>query len=74
MSTPIPTTSAPALIERLRTLRAERALAAAQGLTADPAYAADVDDEIAACRQAYVGMAVTEIATLRAELSGPLLG
>ena len=31
-------------------------------------------DEIAETRAAYVGLAVTEIATLRAELSGPQVG
>ena len=37
---------------------------------------ADREDarEIADTRAAYVGLAVTEIATLRAELSGPLAG
>jgi hypothetical protein len=35
---------------------------------------ADLEDEIAAARSAYVGAAVTEIASLRAELSGPQLG
>jgi hypothetical protein len=35
---------------------------------------ADLDQEIAATRSAYVGAAVTEIATLRAQLSGPQVG
>ena len=34
----------------------------------------DLDDEIVTTRHAYVGAAVTEIATLRAQLSGPQLG
>jgi hypothetical protein len=34
----------------------------------------DLDHEIAAASSAYVGAAVTEIATLRAELSGPQIG
>ena len=48
----------------------ERLLAVEIGLAADGAYMADLEDEIAACRAAYVGAAVTEIATMRAELSG----
>jgi hypothetical protein len=44
------------------------------GLAADGAYMADLDDEIAACRAAYVGAAVTEIAVMRGELSGALAG
>jgi hypothetical protein len=34
----------------------------------------DLADEIMATRHAYVGAAVTEIAILRADLSGPLYG
>ena len=30
--------------------------------------------DVAACRIAFVGLAVTEIASLRAELSGPQMG
>ena len=32
------------------------------------------EEEIEAARRAYVGAAVTEIATLRAQLSGPQVG
>lgn len=35
---------------------------------------ADLDCEIAEATQAYVATAVTEIATLRAELFGPQMG
>ena len=59
---------------RLKELRAERLLAASEGLAADAAYMADLDDEIAEVSDAYVGAAVTEIATLRAELFGPQVG
>jgi hypothetical protein len=52
----------------------ERALAWIEGLSNDSAYMSDLQDEIAATRRAYVGVAVTEIATLRAQLSGPQLG
>ena len=58
----------------LQQLEAERALALIEGLGNSAAYMADLDDEIAATRHAYVAAAVTEIAVLRAELSGPLLG
>jgi hypothetical protein len=34
----------------------------------------DLDGEIEATARAYLGAAVTEIATLRAELSGPQVG
>jgi hypothetical protein len=58
----------------LKELQAERALASIEGLTSDAAYMADLDQEIAVARSAYVGAAVTEIASLRAQLSGPQLG
>lgn len=59
---------------RLRELYLERAAAELHGLTRDPAYMADLGGEIAAVRQAYVGAAVTEIATLRGQLDGRLTG
>jgi hypothetical protein len=55
-------------------LHEERLLAVEIGLAADGAYMADLEDEIVAVHAAYVGTAVTEIATMRAELSAPLLG
>jgi hypothetical protein len=55
-------------------LNAERAAAELSGLDANALYMADLEDEIRAERAAYVGTAVTEIATLRAALSGPLRG
>ena len=58
------------LRERLGLLLVERALADVEGLTANAAYAAHLDDDIAATRSAWVGAAVTEIATLRGQLSG----
>lgn len=74
MSAPATTTSAADIRERLDLLVAERALAAFEGLADDPLYEADLDDEIIATQSAYIGAAVTEIASLRAELSGPLMG
>ena len=55
-------------------LHEERQLAVEIGLAADGAYMADLEEEITACRAAYVGAAVTEIATMRASLSEPLVG
>jgi hypothetical protein len=55
-------------------LQAERALATIEGLAVNSVYMSDLDGEIEAVALAYVGAAVTEIATLRAELSGPQVG
>jgi hypothetical protein len=55
---------------QLQQLQAERALASIEGLANDAAYMADLDEEIAATHAAYVGAAVTEIASLRGQLSG----
>ena len=60
--------------DQLRDLEAERARSALEGLDRNAAYRADLEGEIAVTRNAYVGAAVTEIATLRAELSGPQVG
>ena len=59
---------------RLKELQAERLLAWSEGLAANALYMADLEDEIAEVSAAYVGAAVTEIATLRAALSGPQVG
>jgi hypothetical protein len=58
----------------LQELQAERALASLQGLARNTAYMTSLAGEIAVTRNAYVGAAVTEIATLRAQLSGPQEG
>jgi hypothetical protein len=58
----------------LSELLVERALASIEGLATDSAYMEDLDDEIAAMREAYLAAVITEIATLRAELSGPQVG
>lgn len=62
------------LRDYLTQLQAERALASLEGLDRNPVYAADLDDALAEAQNAYVLAAVTEIATLRAELFGPDLG
>jgi hypothetical protein len=58
----------------LQQLHIERALAAIEGLTRNSTYMADLDQEIATTRSAYMGAAVTEIASLRGQLSGPQMG
>jgi hypothetical protein len=67
-------TSAIEIHTHLLELQAERALASIEGLAVNSAYTADLDGEIAATARAYVGAAVTEIATFRAELSEPQVG
>ena len=58
----------------LHRLQAERLDAADAGLGGNAIYMADLATDIEASRIAYVALAVTEIATLRAELSGPQVG
>jgi len=72
MSTP--TVTATDVKRHLDLLHEERMLAIEIGLSADGAYMADLEEEITACRAAYVGAAVTEIAVMRSELSGALAG
>ena len=72
--TSLATTSAADIRSDLQLLYIERALAESHGLTNDAAYMADLEDDISAHRNAYIGAAVTEIASLRAALSGPLHG
>ena len=67
-------TSALEIHTHLLGLQAERALASIEGLAVNSAYMAVLDGEIEATASAYVGAAVTEIATFRAELSGPQVG
>jgi hypothetical protein len=55
-------------------LQAERLDAADAGLAGNARYMAELETDIEASRVAYVALAVTEIATLRAELSGPQVG
>lgn len=55
-------------------LQAERVLAVEAGLGDNAAYMDDLDQELVYRRQLYVVAAVTEIATLRAELGGPEVG
>jgi hypothetical protein len=55
---------------RLAELADERIAAEHAGLTADPAYMADLESEVLECRRALVGALVTEIAVSRGELFG----
>jgi hypothetical protein len=67
-------TSATEIYTHLVELQAERALASIKGLAANSAFRAGLDGEIETTARAYIGAAVTEIATFRAELSGPQVG
>jgi hypothetical protein len=60
--------------QQLQRLQAERLDAVDAGLGENALYMADLESDIAASRVAYVALAVTEIASLRAELSGAQLG
>lgn len=55
-------------------LQNEKAIARSSGVGNLDTYMADLDEEIEATRQLYVASAVTEIASLRAEISGRDLG
>ena len=58
----------------LADLREELAAAAEVGLIDHPAYQADLQEEMAIAEAAYVAAAVSEIASFRAQLSGPQFG
>jgi hypothetical protein len=68
------TMSAQEVREHLVRLRAQRADALVEGVGGVPGDVEDLDHEIAATREAYVAVAVTEIATLRGELFGREFG
>jgi hypothetical protein len=59
---------------KLRRLEAERLDAVEAGLGENALYMNDLETDIEASRAVYVGLAVTEIATLRAQLGGPQVG
>jgi hypothetical protein len=60
--------------DHMSELETERAMAMQTGVAEIEAYMRDLEDEIETWRRLYVLSALTEIATLRAELSGPLQG
>ena len=55
-------------------LMVERIEAGEAGLADNGVFMRELEDDLAAAREAYVGQAVTEIATLRGELSGRNVG
>jgi hypothetical protein len=59
---------------QLHRLEAERLDAVEAGLGGNALYMNDLHNDIAASRALYVGLAVTEIAVLRAQLNAPLVG
>ncbi len=59
---------------QIEQLTAERLAAIADGLAADPDLLDEMDDELDALRDAYVGYAVVEIAALRADLGEKNVG
>jgi hypothetical protein len=61
--------SATAARLHLQSLTAERLDAVEAGLSANATYMAALESEIAATRSAYVMLAVTELASLRASLT-----
>jgi len=58
------------LHHQLLELQAERALAEETGVAGIASYMEDLERDIARSHAAFVGAAVTEIASLRGELSG----
>lgn len=59
---------------RLWRLEAERLEAVDAGLDRNARYMGSLRHDIEASRAVYIGLAVTEIATLRAQLGGPQIG
>lgn len=62
------------LRQHIGELEAERATAEHAGLDEVESYMTDLEEELELVRELYVISAVTEIATLRAELSGAQYG
>lgn len=62
------------LHNQLLELQAERSLAQETGVARIASYMADLERDIERSCAAFVGAAVTEIATFRAQLSGPQVG
>lgn len=59
---------------RLGRLAAERLDAIEAGLGANAAYMRELEHDLSAARASYVGLGVTEMATLRGQLGGPQVG
>jgi hypothetical protein len=60
--------------ENVTKLEAERVMAVMTGVAEIPSYMRDLDEELELWRRLYVSSAVTEIATLQAQLDGPRVG
>jgi hypothetical protein len=71
---PIPIETAADALHRLAELRFELALAAPAGLADNTSYMHELEDDIAASTELFIGLAVTEIATLRGEVGPRLRG
>ena len=69
-----PIETAAAARRRLEDLRFELAIAGPSGMSCDADYVQEIVEDISASEELYVGLAVTEIASLRAQLGAPLLG
>ncbi len=67
-------TSAAEIRQRLHELLGERSAALTSDLAEIDSYMADLEADIELWRSLFATAAVTEIATLRAELSAPLQG
>jgi hypothetical protein len=65
-----PTMTAYDLHNQLLELHAERALAEETGVAGIASYMEDLERDIARSHAAFIGAAVTEIATFRGQLSG----
>ena len=65
---------APDMRVYLGQLMAERLEATEAGLAENLVYMSELEDDLTAARDAYVGLAVTEIAMLRGQLSGRQVG
>ena len=63
-----PIETAAQALQRLQQLRFELAWAEPAGLLDDEAYLRDIQDDITASEELYIGLAVTEIASLRGQL------
>jgi hypothetical protein len=73
-TTELATATATTLHRHLRLLEQERANAVLTGLADNDLYMEDLAHEVDAVRTAFIGAAVTEIATLRAAIDAPLQG
>jgi hypothetical protein len=60
--------------ENVTKLEAERVMAVMTGVAEIPSYMRDLDEELELWRRLYISSAVTEIATLHAQLDAPNVG